>query len=81
MEIAFPVISIIIENAGGAVGCIIKMAATSPGAWGLSLQRTQEFDHLHCDGCPGSAYKCIFRASWDALTAFPRIEEPQESRS
>ena len=43
-----------------------KFVSVHRGAHGDSLQRTQGFHHLHCDGCPRQCDKRTFRQAGDA---------------
>ena len=65
MENRISVISIIIEDTAQAAA-VNDLLQLHRGAHGDSLQRTQGFHHLHCDGCPRQRDKRTFRQAGDA---------------
>lgn len=62
MENRISVISIIIEDTAQAAAVndlLHEYGSYIVGLHGDSLQRTQGFHHLHCDGCPGSVTSAL----------------------
>lgn len=69
MENRISVISIIIEDTAQAAAVndlLHEYGSYIVGRMGDSLQRTQGFHHLHCDGCPRQRDKRTFRQAGDA---------------
>ena len=65
MENRISVISIIIEDTAQAAA--VNDLLHEYGSYIVdSLQRTQGFHHLHCDGCPRQCDKRTFRQAGDA---------------